>query len=155
MATSPTTIIAYATEDNRFPELGRTARQTAAQSEARLVLFDVGPGAVRAAHDRPDLAGSLLNDAQLDRAGLPGLAQQVRDAQNQGIETYGFLPSSVDADVVAAYADEQHADLVMVPQAMAEPELREVLRRRAAKRLGDKFDQPLALVADDGSFEFA
>jgi hypothetical protein len=58
--------------------------------------------------------GDRLSAADLVAAGREPLARQVDELRDRGIDAYGWLPSSPDAEHLAEYATDQGASLVLV-----------------------------------------
>lgn len=58
--------------------------------------------------------GDRLSAADLEAAGREPLARQVDELRDRGIDAYGWLPDSPDAEHLAEYAADQGASLVLV-----------------------------------------
>ena len=157
-------IIAYTTEDDRYSAVRRAAEAAAMVAEARLILFDAD-AAGRFGEPLPsnwsgeDARGvfpeDVLEPNDLETAGRHAIAAQVREARDRGIDAWGWLPKSKDANAIAEYADKRHADLVMLPKDHESPGLLARIRGEAsvdeaAKKLG----RPVAVVDDDGNVEY-
>jgi hypothetical protein len=61
-----------------------------------------------------------LDPIELEKLGRHELALQVQQARQRGLDAYGWLPDSPTGQALAAYAAQQHADLVIVPEPLAE-----------------------------------
>lgn len=162
MTTSPTTIIAYTSEDGRYDNVLRAALQTAREAEARLILYDIDAAhlftsprptewsAETPEQDWPD----LLNEDDLERAGRAPIARQVREARSEGVEAFGWLPKRKGADALAEYADRQHADLIILPADMEEPGLFDRLRKATLKDAVEETHRPVAVVDENGDVTY-
>lgn len=125
MATAPNCIIVYLGEDeSRYKSVFDAAVETARSSEARVILYDADAASVLGASPLPtwwsadgerELVGDKLSPEGLERAGCAAMARQVRHARSLGIDAWGWLPSSRRAKHLAEYADQEGADLLIVP----------------------------------------
>lgn len=170
MTTAPTCIIAYASEDNRYLPIVEAAIDTARQAEARLILYDIdaAPGGLGQTTDPlagvplptiwgGDTDAALLPDRldvqDLEYAGRHSIAHYVTEARHRGVETFGWLPSSRSASDLIAYAEEQGADLIMIPRELEDPSLIERLRGETAEKARQS-PIPIALVDQLGRVEY-
>lgn len=163
MTTSPTVIIAYTAEDDRYRVVRQAAEQTAAAAEARLILYDID-AAQMFASPLPQEAWSgegdraqwpnQLTPMDLERAGRHEIAQQVREARDRGIQAFGWLPEKKGAEGIAEYADEQEADLIIMPREMEEPGLMDRLRGATVDAAVEKTGRPIAVVDERGEVEY-
>lgn len=173
MATAPTCIIAYTREDGSLAEVRAAAAQTARTSNARLILYDIdaapgGLGQVTNSLDGVPMPTNWsgqgdaenfetpgrLNPDELERAGRRAIAEQVRDARSRGIEAYGWLPSTRSGGGLAQYAEEQGADLIMVPSEMERPGLVKRIRGETAAKVLERAEAAVAVVHRDGRVEY-
>src|SRR5688572_14106213 len=127
MGTAPGVIIAYTSEDGRFDSVVGAAEQIAREAAARLILYDADaasrfseplPSNWSGQDSREIFDTDALSPEELEMAGRHAIAEQVRHARSQGIEAFGWLPRHKDAEHIAAYADREHADLIMLPSAL-------------------------------------
>ena len=162
MTTSLTCIIAYTAEDDRFAPLRRAAVETAQAAQARLILYDIDAAQLLASPRPNEWSGdgadqefpSLLMPDDLERAGRHAIATQVREARNAGVDAYAWLPAKKGADALAEYADEQGADLIMMPHAMEEAGLFDRLRGATVDKAAEATGRPIAVVNDDGEVQY-
>jgi nucleotide-binding universal stress UspA family protein len=162
MATSPTTIIAYTSEDGRYDNVVQAALQTARDAEARLILYDIdaaqmftSPTPTEWSAETPEQDWpELLNDDDLERAGRAPIARQVREARSAGVEAFGWLPQRKGADALAEYADRHHADLIILPAEMEEPGLFDRLRKATVKDAVEQTHRPVAVVHENGEVTY-
>lgn len=162
MTTSPTCIIAYTGEDDRYLAVRRAAVDTARASEARLILYDIDAAQMFASPLPTEWSGQgsdrqfgdVLTAEDLERAGRHTLARQVEEARSSGIEAFGWLPQKKGADALAEYADKQEADLIMLPADMGEPGLFDRLRGNTVEKAVEKAGRPIALVGEDGEVSY-
>ena len=161
MATSPTCIIAYTSEDNSFPEVRTAAIETARASNARLILYDIDAATPFAkplptawsAEGGEDQVPNRLTVTDLERAGRPELMKQLQTALSMGIDAYAWLPGDVGGDALAEYADQQGADLIMMPEEMQDPGLIDRLRNKSVESAMEETHRPVAVVHADGEVE--
>lgn len=161
MTTAPTCIIAYTSEEDRFPEVVKAACNSAAAAEARLILYDIDAASPFAkplptdwsAEGAKDQVPLELSAEDLERAGRQHVASQVRAAREQGIDAYGWLPGDNSGEALADYAHRIGADLVLIPEELQEPGLVERLRGKSLQDVEKHVDRPVALVHSDGGVE--
>ncbi len=164
MATAPTCIIAYTSEDDRYRAVLDAAEETAQAANARLILFD----ADAASHFSEPLPSNwsgegsdelfdsdTLTADDLERAGRHGMAEKVRHARGLGIEAFGWLPKSKSADAIVEYAEREHADLIMLPSELDERSLFDKLKGKPSiDDMAEQAVRPLAVVDEDGNIEY-
>jgi hypothetical protein len=123
MATPRATIVAVTSGDQRHVPVLTRASAAARERDARVILFDVeadlGPfesplPTAWSGDGEEDQFGSRLTAADLEAAGQPRLAEQVRALEAAGIEATGWLPPNADAGALADYAARQGAELVLL-----------------------------------------
>ncbi len=161
MSTSPTVIVAYTSEDDRYAKVREAAIDTAKTSQARLILYDVDAASPFAkplptwwaAEGGPEQVPTRLSVEDLERAGREGIARQVQEAIDQGIEAFGWLPGEKGGDTLAEYAREQKADLIMVPADLEDPGIIDRLRNETLDDVEEHTSRPIAVVHDNGEVE--
>lgn len=161
MTTSPTCIIAYTSEDNSFPEVRKAAIETARQAQARLILYDIDAATPFAkplptdvsAEGAKEQVPNRLTVADLERAGRPEVMKQLQGALSLGIDAYAWLPGEVGGDALAEYADEQGADLIMVPEELEEPGIIDRLRNKTLDSAVEETHRPVAVVRPNGEVD--
>lgn len=161
MTTSPTCIIAYTSEDNSFPEVRKAAMETARQAQARLILYDIDAATPFAKPLPTDVSAeggkehvpNRLTVADLERAGRPEVMKQLQTALSMGIDAYAWLPGEVGGDALAEYADQQGADLIMVPEELGEPGLIDRLRNKTLDSAVEETHRPVAVVRPSGEVD--
>lgn len=162
MTTAPTCIIAYASEHDKYPALGKLAIETAQAAQAKLILYDIDaatlftsptPTAWSGGGTKDDLPQMLLPE-DLEAAGRGSIAEQVASARRAGVDAYGWLPNTKGSDGLAHYADAVGADLIMLPQEFAEPGLFARLRGASAAAALKDTHRPIVVVKDNGESEY-
>lgn len=161
MTTKPTCIIAYTSEDNRFPEVRKAAIDAARQANARLILYDIDAASpwgkplptFWAAEGAQDQVPNRLTVADLERAGRPEVRKQLQAALSTGIEAFAWLPGEPGGDALADYADEQNADLIMVPEELEDPGFIDRLRNKTLDSALEETHRPIAVVRSSGEVE--
>lgn len=162
MATSPKCIIAYTAEDDRYRSVRQAAIQTARESDARLILYDVDAASLFSSPLPSNWSGEgggelfpdLLEPEDLERAGRHRIAVQVIEARNKGVDTYGWLPDKKSAEELAEYAEKQAADLIMLPAELQEPGLVDRWRGASVEKAAEETGRPIAVVDEGGSIEY-
>ncbi|MFN0146440.1 MAG: hypothetical protein ACKVT1_08025 [Dehalococcoidia bacterium] len=123
MATTPMCIIAYIGEGEQYDAVVDAAMEAATGAEARLIIYDADAGS-RFGSPLPtfwsgdtDAASQphILSAQQLEAAGRADMAGRVSVACARGIDAAGWLPQSRGAKDFAKYAQEQQADLLVIP----------------------------------------
>ena len=161
MTTHPTCIIAYVGEGEHFAAVSAAALETARSSNAQLILYDVDAASPFAkplptnwsAEGAGDETPTRLTSADLERAGRHGLAEQIRGAIDAGVEAYGWLPGDKSGELLAEYADQQGADLIMLPRELEDPGIIDRLRGRSAHDVEVHTRRAIALVDLNGAVE--
>jgi hypothetical protein len=171
MATTPTCIIAYTAEDDRYHAVRNAAVEMAKSSDARLILYDIdaAPGALGGLTKPMDGAplptawsgdGSTeqfpdrLSPADLERAGRHAIAGQVTSARDLGIDAFAWLPAKKGGDYLADYARGQGADLILLPQELKDPGLIKRLRKESFDETAKDADVPVGIVDESGQIEY-
>lgn len=121
-------VIALTAEDDRFAHARRAGVQLARHESLPLILYDVDATLLLneplpsewSAEGAGEQFGDRLSADQLERLGRAPVARQVEEAQDEGVEAYGWLPTSHGPDPLAEYAFEQKARFVVVPVGSAE-----------------------------------
>ena len=159
MATAPTRIITYTSEDGRFDTVADVARKAAAAAGATLIYYDIDAAGVMgsphptfwSADNDTAIARGLLDPSELEAAGRHAVAKRVAESRESGVDAYGWLPDSPGADALVSFADEQHADLIVVPEGLADPNLLDRLRGRSLQGVGEKAERPVIVVNEEGA----
>ena len=163
MTTAPTCIIAYASEHEKYPALGQLAIETAQSANAKLILYDIDAATLFASptptvwsgkRAEEDVLRMMLLPEDLEAAGRQSIAQQVAAARRAGVDAYGWLPSTKGSDGLADYADEVGADLIMLPQELAEPSLFARLRGASVAAAVKDVHRPIVVVNENGESEY-
>lgn len=136
MTTSPTCIIAYVREGEKYAGVERAAMEAAESSHARLILYDADAASLFgeplptwwSGEGSRELFHKRLSPNELETAGRHEIAERVREARTRGLDAYGWLPSSRGAEAFEEYAAEQDADMLILPSDMEEPGLLDRLR---------------------------
>lgn len=161
MTTAPTNILAYASEDAKYDHVRRAALETAKSAHARLILYDIdAAGFVSpmptgwSSDGEKEQFADMLSPDDLERAGRHPIAEQVKEARDQGVDAFGWLPDKKGADALAAYCDEHEVDLVMMPADLEEPGVFDRLRGASVDKAKEKTGRPIAVVDEDGEVHY-
>jgi hypothetical protein len=130
------TIVAVTGEDDRYDAVRSRATDLAADGNGTVILYDIDAAGVFASPVPTEWSGEgqeelldeeasheRLDPQALDTAGRATIAEQVRRLRAAGIDAWGWLPTKRDAADLAAYAERQRADLVLVPRDLEQPSL--------------------------------
>ncbi len=148
------TIVVYTGEGDRYEGVRRRAVERARESGATLVLYDADAASAFesplptnwSSEGTDDRIPKRLEPDDLEAAGRGGLAGQVREARSEGVQAYGWLPSSADADALATYAQEVGADLILMPAELEDPDLADQVRGRTTEAAREKASVPVEVV---------
>ena len=119
----PTTIVAVTSEDPRHDAVRRRAIAIARDAQSTVILWarDASLSALESplptdwsGDGEEEQFGDRLGPNDLMAAGREPLARQVGDLRKAGIDTWGWLPDTADAEHLTAYAADQQAELVLV-----------------------------------------
>ena len=128
-------IIAVTGEDDRYHAVRERASNLAAEEGRPVVLYDIDAGGLFASPVPTAWSGGgerelmaeeagpaeRLDPDELETAGRPALADQVRSLRARGIDAWGWLPTGRDLADLAGYAERHHATRVLVPAALEDP----------------------------------
>ncbi len=126
---APLTVIAVTTEDDRHPETRAEAARRAQDAHATLILYDLDAGRSPLESPLPtewdaegeeEAVGDRLGPEELDAAGRSTIAEQVRLARAEGIDTWGWLPAADDRETLVSYAAGQPRPLIVIPDTESE-----------------------------------
>ena len=172
MATASQVIVAYMGEGDHYSAVRRAAIQTAIQSQARLIFYDIDAAPESIAGISNPLDGSPLPTASsgdgekqlfpesllpgdLERAGRHQTAELVQEARDAGVDAYAWLPSSRGGDALVKYAREQGANLIMLPAELDAPGIfRRLLGGGHAAKTAEHSGLPVALVDAGGAITY-
>ncbi len=125
-------IVAYASEDGRLGRIRREAETCARDRAATLILYDIDAAAPLEGSPLPtnwssDIAGAnpldRLSPEDLEKAGRPAIASQVREARADGIDAWAWLPQDPGGDALGKYVARVGAGMVLVPAELESPGL--------------------------------
>ncbi|MGK2966353.1 MAG: hypothetical protein ACSLFM_12230 [Tepidiformaceae bacterium] len=155
MTTSPTCILAYTSEDDRYDYVLKSAVETALSSGAALILYDIDAAGAWgeeplptwvAADGETEQVPNRLEPADLERAGRIEVARKVNEARTAGVRAYGWLTGSKGAGRLAEYADEQNVDLIMLPEDLDDPSFIQSLRGQSVDAIKEETGRPVVVV---------
>jgi hypothetical protein len=122
----PATIIAVTSQDDGHAAVRRRAAALARDAGSTVILWardaDVSPLESPLPTDwsgdgEEEQFGDRLDPKDLEAAGRESLGRQVGELRQEGVDAWAWLPDKADADNLASYAVDQHADLVLVSAA--------------------------------------
>ena len=145
----PATIVAVTREDDRDTAVRRAATERALAEHATLILYDLDAGrdplesplpTEWSAEGTDESVTDRLGPEELEAAGRPAIADQVRAARAAGVDAWAWLPERDDAGTLAGYVGGLADPLVVVPE--TEPELAEAVdvEGLVVARSGKTFD---------------
>ena len=141
-ALEPTCILAYVDEKGAYDHVRRAALDLAQRTGARLIYYDSASASAFSApvasgwsaEGEVEKFGKVLTDGQLEALGRHSMALRVREARRAGIDASGWLASHHGMEAFLDYAVEQHADLVLLPDDLTHPRLRDKLHGETVER---------------------
>lgn len=164
MAGKPTCILAYTGENERYRPLDQQALQAAKEAGARLIYYDADAASrlgaagasplptVWSADGEQEQFGNRLDPVHLEKAGRAWLRDTVVAARAEGVDAYGWLPSSNSAESLAEYAHEQGADLIYVPKDLDRGGLTAFLKGKPTlQHIKDEVHEPVVTVDLDAA----
>jgi hypothetical protein len=119
----PATIVAVTSEEPRHDAVRKRAAAIARDAGSTIILWardaDVSPlesplPTAWSGDGEQEQFGDRLGPNDLIAAGREPLARQVGELRQAGFDAWGWLPDTADAEHLGAYAEGQHADLVLV-----------------------------------------
>jgi len=122
MTRGPDIILAVVSEKGS-DAVRRRAIELARERGAALILYDADAGDRLledplpnkwSGHGQEELFGERLSVNDLETAGRAPLARQVREAEQAGIQAWGWLPSDQSAETLRDYAARHGASAVVV-----------------------------------------
>lgn len=151
---NPRTIVAVTGEDDRYEAVRSRAGSLAADTGARVILYDVDAASPLespvptewSGEGAQDLISERLGPDELDAQGRGPLAEQVRGLRSVGVDAYGWLPQSADGGDIARYAESQDADLILVPAELEHPGPLERLTGKSADAAREETAIPVVTV---------
>ena len=120
------TIVAVTAEDDSHAPVRKRAAEVARHVGSTVILWasDAAVGPFESplptnwsGDGETEQFGDRLGPNDLMAAGREPLARQVGELRKAGIDAWGWLPESADAEHLAAYAADQEAELVLVSAA--------------------------------------
>ena len=129
--TQPQTIVAVTGEHDRYASVRSRASSMAAGNRATVILYDIdAPGLFSSpiptqwsGEGQQELTPERMDSRELEAQGRAPLAEQVRSLRAMGVDAWGWLPTSKDGRDLAAYAERQGADVILVPSELEDPGL--------------------------------
>jgi nucleotide-binding universal stress UspA family protein len=120
----PPVVITVTADDDRYRESRHVAMRLAADSGARLILYDWDSATVLgdplpsawSAEGTDESVPSELDAGDLEAAGRAAIATQLGEARERGIRATAWLPSEPGPEAFVAYAREHGATSVVLPQ---------------------------------------
>jgi hypothetical protein len=116
-------VIAMTAEDDRYSHARKAGVRLALGEGRPLILYDIDAASLLnepmpsawSADGAPEQFGDRLTADQLRRLGRRPIAEQVEAATRDGVEAYGWLPTSHGPDPLAEYAAQQDAQTIVMP----------------------------------------
>lgn len=123
MASERGSVIAVTAEDDRYAHSRRAGMRLAREARLPLILYDIDAASLLdeplpsgwSAEGEAEQYGDRLSADELRRLGRTPIAEQVEEAQAEGTDAYGWLPTSHGPDPLAEYAWRQQARYVVMP----------------------------------------
>jgi nucleotide-binding universal stress UspA family protein len=161
-------LVAFVGEDHDLDYVTDAAVELARRNRARLILYDRDAASAFAdplpnqwaSSGEREQYGDPLSGDDLVRLGREPLARKVMAARRAGVDAWGWLPEHHGTDTMVDYARGRGADLVLLPDDLAEPGLANRLKRETVGKAVDEVEETgegiaVLLVRADGSTELA
>jgi hypothetical protein len=152
----PALIVAYTDESGEYGHVVDAAVEIAAGHDSRVVLYDASSASTFSdpiasavsADGVEEQFGDPLSPEELEKLGRPAIAEQVVRARKEGVDAWGWLPSDHGIEALWADARRRGADLLVVPEELAEGGMIDRLR---GERLDDTtlVEAPAAVLVVD------
>jgi hypothetical protein len=122
MADAVKCIVACTDASGGYSAVNDVAIAQARETGARVIFYDVSQDG-RMTDPRPnfwagegeaELYDRPLEPVAIERLGFHELALQVQRARDEGVDAFGWLPNDPGGQGLAAYAQREHADLVLL-----------------------------------------
>jgi nucleotide-binding universal stress UspA family protein len=148
------TIVAVTGEDDRYAPVRSRASAMAAGSSSTVILYDVdAPGVFSSpvptewsGEGEQELTPDRMGPEELEAQGRKPLADQVRSLRDVGVDAWAWLPTSADAQALAQYAEQQGADVILVPKDAEEPGLLDRLQGKDTSQARESTRIPVVAV---------
>jgi hypothetical protein len=120
------TIVAVTTQDDRHAAVRKRAASLARDAGSTVILWasDASLSALESplptgwsGDGEQEQFGDRLGPGDLEASGHELLARQVGELRDGGVDAWGWLPETADAEHLATYATDQGATLVLVSTA--------------------------------------
>ena len=152
--TAPRTIVAVTGEDDRYARVRSRASAMAAGTAATVILYDLDAAGMFSSptptewsgEGQQELTPERMDPDELEAQGRKPLADQVRSLRSVGVDAWGWLPSSKDTKDLAAYAEREGADVILVPPDLEKPGLVERVQGADADAARDETPIPIVTV---------
>jgi hypothetical protein len=119
----PSAIVAVTSDDDSHAAVVKRAGAVARNAGSTVILWDRDAATSPLESPLPtdwsgdgeqDQFGDRLGPNDLVAAGREPLARQVDQLRTEGLDAWGWLPDTADAEHLTRYAGDQHAELVLV-----------------------------------------
>jgi hypothetical protein len=148
-------IVACTDSGGRYAAVREVATEQARETGARVILYDISQQGEMtdarpnfwAGEGEAELYDRPLEPVAIEKLGYHELAMQVQAARAAGADAYGWLPNEPGGKGLAAYAEREDADVVLMPAGEQDTgkyidewhraERRDVVHPRAKVRLVD------------------
>jgi hypothetical protein len=155
----PRTIVAITGEEEHFRAVRDRAGEIAADEHAGVILYDLDAAEVFASPMPTEWSGEgteklypeRLSPDDLEAAGRPSIASQVRELRARGVDAWAWLPDSAGGEDLAEYAERQGADLILVPEELESPGLLERLQGAGVDATRESTGIPVVTIREDGT----
>lgn len=123
---SSSPVIAYTTGDDAHRDVRRATAEHAKGHGCPIILFVADAASIFeepmpnqwASEGESDRFGSRLGPDDLEVLGRSDVAKQFEDARASGVAAFAWLPKDHGPGALAAYAREQRAHLIFVPEVL-------------------------------------
>jgi hypothetical protein len=157
-------VIAMTAEDDRYEHVRQAGVRVAQAEGLPLILYDIDAASLLnepmpsgwSAEGAGDQFGDRLTSDDLRRLGRAAIARQVDEARQEGVDAYGWLPTSHGPDPLAEYAAEQRARVIVMPAEREQVDPLTALlvgTRRPINHLAEEAPARVVVAHPDGSVD--
>jgi hypothetical protein len=162
--TSTGSVIAMTAEDDRHEHVRQAGVRLAQAEGLPLILYDIDAASLFnepmpsswSADGAGEQFGDRLTGDELRRLGRAAIAQQVDEARQEGVDAYGWLPTSHGPEALAEYAAQQSARVIVMPAEREEVDPLTALlvgTRRPIDHLAEEAPARVVVAHPDGSVD--
>jgi hypothetical protein len=156
----PVNKILVLTDDGQKSELAalrESAAEFAAKKSASVLLYDLSAASYLVSPYPSEVYerdwDRALGKQELNMAGRAYLAGQLDELESSGVQAGAILPTGHGFKQLAEWAEQEKADLIIIPEFTARPGLIDRIKGYTLKILQNHTDIPIVLESTDGTVQ--